>query len=180
MSEAQQKLTPAHIMEAYHNGEDIRTILTALPKDEAEELRTAFATYKKDTEQKVWEAKRKVRNTESKISITEIDKNRTADLVRVIGQNLLNTFDGAYKNSQQAARACWQYEQQYGANAAEKVLKSNPEQFGELKGIKILGIPIGLRREALNHIRKLEYTKMRTYFTRSEAAYKKLQRALSN
>jgi hypothetical protein len=87
-------------------------------------------------------------------------------------------FEIIYADPAEAAAAAWAYEQQHGAAQTGRMLNTNPELFGKLRGFRILGFSNATRTAALKHAQTFDFVAYRLVFNLTTETGQKLLHAL--
>lgn len=112
----------------------------------------------------IWMVTREIREIESKLSLARFDVQRITDAVAWLGEQIMEGFRRIFREPEVAAHHAWENEQKMGLEKTAILLQHDPDDFGPLKGINLVGIPLAGQQEALEAAKQFPYLTYRQYY----------------
>lgn len=133
-------------------------------------VREALAQRLRALDTAAWGSTRKLRGYKQTFDSVKVDFNRIEQTQQWLAAQFHKAFEVIYADPAGAAAAVWAYEQEHGAAQAGRILKSNPNLFGKLKGMSLFGFNNKARQEAMRTAQTFDFAAYRMVFNFTSAA----------
>lgn len=117
-----------------------------------------------------WGSNRKLRGYKQTFDNAKTDYTRIEQTQQWLAAQFHRAFEAIYADPAEAAAAAWAYEQEHGAAQTGRILKSNPQLFGKLRGTSLFGFTNKTRQEALRTAQTFDFAAYRMVFNFASAA----------
>lgn len=152
--------------------------LEGQPESVKATVREALAQRMAVMDTAAWGTTRKLRGHKQAFDGAKHDYSRIEETQQWLAAQFHRAFEAIYANSAGAAAAAWAYEQQHGATQTGRILKTNPQMFGKLRGFSFFGFSNAARQLALKEAQTFDFAAYRIVFNFTSVAGRNLMAAL--
>lgn len=151
---------------------ECQVIFSSLQLSELQEVQNYIINHIKNVEKKLWNTRKQHRLIEAQKHFLKQDKTRIEALFKNSQIYLQKGLGKIFSNPQLAFKKIQQCEHKHGLSRTSYILKNSPSEFGDIKGINLLGLHLFGRSKAINIAQNLEYERLKSNYAQS---YKVLQ-----